>query len=114
MILDQSRMYDSSHKLRGDSQLIHDPDRSMAKMKELSLEIKGQDKDQIEDEKKDIGQKNKSELIQRFRLDSVLSSDEEKSEKHNDNSGSTDEYHVSSEESEQDELSEMMGNHVNI
>ena len=100
MLLDQSKMYDSSHKLKGDSQLIHDPDRSMAKMKELSLEIKGQDKDQFEDEKKDLGQKNKSELRQRFRLDSVMSSDEDKSEKHNDDSGSTDEYHISSQESE--------------
>ena len=80
MLLDQSKMYDSSIKLKGDSQLIHDPDRSMAKMKELSLEIKGQDKDQFEDEKKDLGQKNKSELRQRFRLDSVMSSEEDKSE----------------------------------
>ena len=114
MLLDQSKMYDSSHKLKGDSQLIHDPDRSMAKMKELSLEIKGQDKDQLEDEKKDLGQKNKSELRQRFRLDSVMSREEEMSAKSNDDSGSTDEYHVSSQESEHDELSEMMGNHVNI
>ena len=73
----------------------------MTKMKELSLEIKGQDRDQFEDEKKDLGQKNKSELRQRFRLDSVMSSEElDKSEKHNEDSGSTDEYHISSQESE--------------
>ena len=54
-------------------------------------------------------------LLQRFRLNSVLSSGSSGDDhKNGKESGSTEEYHVSSGESEQDELSEMMGNHVNV